>query len=192
MRKMINNKEEPAVVYSLIIQEYNNGVSEATLKTVLNNNSLVRKLSQIDTQAYLDTLDSKEYKKLIEAINYENEFYPLLQEFFPNAESSTYFKKAYKKNYYNNSGSYGSGYIPYPRRYYPSFVYPNSSTYYNKYKSYNPNANIDRVSVRVSPEMAVWENDYNKVEDLEKNEWYLDNPFYNSLSDYEKRQKGGN
>lgn len=192
MRKMINNKEEPAVVYSLIIQEYNNGVSEATLKTVLNNNSLVRKLSQIDTKAYLDTLDSKEYKKLIEALNYENEFYPLLQEFFPNAESSTYFTKAYKKKYYNNSGSYGSGYTPYPKRYYPSFVYPNSSTYYNKYKSYNPNAKIDKVQVKVSPEMAVWSNDYNAVDDLDKKEWYLDNPFYNNLNDYEKRQKGGN
>ena len=54
--------------------------------------------------------------------------------------------------------------------------------------------------------MAVWKNDYNKVQDisnynknkngrknlLDQNTFYIDNPLYNNLSDYEKKQKAGN
>jgi hypothetical protein len=40
--------------------------------------------------------------------------------------------------------------------------------------------------------MGIWENDYNAIPDMERNEWYLDNPYYNNLSEYDKRQKGGN
>ena len=40
--------------------------------------------------------------------------------------------------------------------------------------------------------MAVWKNDFNAIEDMDKEEWYLNNPYYNSLSDWEKKQKGGN
>ena len=39
--------------------------------------------------------------------------------------------------------------------------------------------------------MAVWSNDYNEVKDPERDLYYLNNPYYNKLSDYEKRQKGG-
>ena len=191
LRKMIKAKEEPATVYSYIISEYNSGVSETTLRSALNNNSIIRKLDSIDKEAYFSTLSSKEYADLLRAITYEENFYPLLQEFFPSKGStSTYLPKRTK--YYNSGSGSRSNYTPYPKRYYPSLVYPSSSGYNNKYKSNYAKSNIDRVSVRVSPEMAVWENDYNKVDDLEKREWYLDNPFYNSLSDYEKRQKGGN
>ena len=191
IKKMVNNKAEAAEIYGVIADEYNDGVSEATLRTVLNNCSIIRKLKQVDTSKYISTLSAKEYQALLNAIEYEERMYPMLDEFFPDKEttSKTYLPKRTK--YY---GGGRSNYYPTysPRRYYPSFVYPTSSSSYNKYKSYRPYANIDRVSVRVSPEMAVWKNDYNAIDDLEKKEWYLDNPFYNSLSDYEKRQKGGN
>ena len=192
LKKMIQAKEEPITVYSMIIEEYNNGVDERTLRSVLNNNSLARKLNRIDKEAYLNTLTNKEYKDLVRALTYEKETYPLLVELFPDGSDSTYLNAKYKKPYYRSGGSGGSNYIPSPRYYKPKLnnYYPNS--YSNKYKSYKPYANIDRVSVKVSPEMAVWKNDYNAIDDLEKREWYLDNPFYNNLSDYEKRQKGGN
>ena len=191
IKKMINNKAEAVEIYSVIADEYNDGVSEATLRTVLNNCSLIRKLKQVDASSYIRTLSEKEYKALLNAIEYEERMYPMLDEFFPNKSTSSSYLPSRKKYY--NSGS-GSSYYPTysPKRYYPSFVYPTSSSSYNKYSGYRPNANIDRVSVKVSPEMAVWKNDFNAIDDLEKREWYLDNPFYNNLSAYEKRQKGGN
>ena len=191
LRKMIKAKEEPATVYSYIISEYNSGVSESTLRSALNNNSIIRKLESIDKNAYFSTLSSKEYSDLLRAITYEENFYPLLQEFFPSkGNTSTYLPNRTK--YYNSGSGSSTSYIPYPKRYYPSFVYPSSSVYNNKYKSNYAKSNIDRVSVKVSPEMAVWSNDFNAIEDLDKKEWYLNNPLYNNLSDYEKRQRGGN
>lgn len=194
LKKMINNKEEPIAVYSLIIGEYNNGTSEATLRAVLNNNSLARKLNKVDKEKYLSSLSSKEYKSLVRALTYEKEMYPLLQEFFPDSSTSgSYYYPTYKKPYYYSGNNY-KAYVPSPRYYRPSLVnyYPNNNYYNNKTKSYNPWAHIDRVQVNVSPEMAVWKNDFNAIEDPDRKEWYLDNPFYNNLSEYEKRQKGGN
>ena len=112
---------------------------------------------------------------------------------FPYTSYSKYLPK--RKSYYSNYGGYGGSSNYYPSKYkpyYPKVYYPSSYGYNNKYKSNYAKSNIDRVQVNVSPEMGVWKNDFNAIDDLEKKEWYLDNPFYNSLSDYEKRQKGGN
>ena len=102
------------------------------------------------------------------------------------------YTQHYKKNYYKKPYSSGS-YIPHPTTYKPAYVnyYPNKGYSNKKYKSYKPGYNIDRVQVNVSPEMAVWSNDYNEVKDPERDLYYLNNPYYNKLSDYEKRQKGG-
>lgn len=192
MRKLINSKAEAATVYGTIVSEYNKGTSEATLRVVLNNCSLIRKLKQVDTQAYLQTLTPKERASLSQAIEYEERMYPFLDDMFP-TNTTGYYKKNYKKNYYKKPYSSGS-YIPYPRTYKPTYVkyYPNNGYSNKKYKSYKPGYNIDRVQVNVSPEMAVWSNDYNEVKDPERDLYYLNNPYYNNLSDYEKRQKGGN
>lgn len=192
VRNMIKGKESAATLYAYIVSEYNKGTTEATLRAVLNSNSIIRKLSKVDKSKFYETLSGKELQMIAQAIEYEEEFYPLLQEFFPTQSSYSGYRYLPKRTKYYGGGG-GSNYYPSsPRRYYPSFVYPSNSSYNNRYRSYSPYANIDRVSVRVSPEMAVWKNDYNAIDDLEKREWYLDNPFYNSLSDYEKRQKGGN
>ena len=191
MRKLINSKADAATVYGTIVSEYNKGTSEATLRVVLNNCSLIRKLKQLDTQAYLQTLTPKERASLSQAIEYEERMYPFLDDMFP-TNTTGYYKKNYKKNYYKKPYSSGS-YIPYPRTYKPTYVkyYPNNGYSNKKYKSYKPGYNIDRVQVNVSPEMAVWSNDYNEVKDPERDLYYLNNPYYNKLSDYEKKQKGG-
>lgn len=160
LRKMMNNKEEPATVYSMIAQEYQNGVSEVTLKTVLNNNSIVRKLRQVDTETYLNTLSTKQYKELMKAVEYENTFYPMLQEFFPTKEStSKYNKTYYHKDYIPSVG--GSSYVSRPKSYYPNYNnnYSYKKTYYNKYKK---NYKFDN-NVKVSPQMGIWDNNYNEV-----------------------------
>ena len=163
LRKMMNNKEEPATVYSMIAQEYQNGVSEVTLKAVLNNNSIVRKLKQIDTDAYLKTLSSKQYKELMRAVEYENTFYPMLQEFFPTKDTTKKYNKTYyHKDYIPYISS--SSYVSRPKSYYPNYSsnYSYKKTYYNRYKN---NYKFDN-NVKVSPQMGIWDNNYNKIEDL--------------------------
>ena len=165
LRKMINNKAEPTEVYGVIVSEYNNGVSEATLRVVLNNCSIVRKLKQIDTRKYLQTLSPKERASLSAAIEYEERMYPDLEKFFPDSVSGKKHYLPSRKKYYNSSSS-PSGKVPYIPKYSPKLIYPNSSSYYTKYNSYKPKASINRVQVKVSPEMAVWTRDYNKTKEL--------------------------
>ena len=194
LKKMIHSRTEATTLYLYIADEYNKGTSEATLRAALNNNSIIRKLNSLqDKEGYFRTLTTKDLESLERAIMFENKTYRMLQEFFPtSAYKKNYYTKKYN-NYYNSGGV--SSYTPRTpsvKKPYASPInyYPQSSN--KKYKSYNPYAHIDRVDVRVSPEMAVWKNDFNAIEDMDKEEWYLNNPYYNSLSDWEKKQKGGN
>lgn len=169
MKKMIRKGESPSVVYSLIVQEYNSGTSEATLKSVLNSNSIIRKLERINKADFYKTLSDRDLKRIQEAIIFEENVYPLLQEFFPNKSSFNSYKLPNRKKYYTSSGG---GYSSSPRRSYPrkpTFVnyYPNSYT--KKIRTGKPKASIERVEVKVSPEMAVWTKDYNKTKEL--NHW---------------------
>ena len=167
LRKMINNKAEPAEVYGVIVSEYNKGTSESTLRVVLNNCSIIRKLKQIDTTAYLRTLDPKERASLTAAIEYEERMYPDLVKFFPDEVSgSRTYLPSRKKQYGVTTRNMRAPYVP---KTYPKTIYPNSSSYYTKYKSRGPSANLNRVSVKVSPQMGVWTKDYNKTKEL--NQW---------------------
>ena len=193
IRKMIHAKVDATTLYAYIISEYNSTQDINTLRSVLNNNSVIRKLNTIDKEKYYSTLTEKELEKVMKAIRYEQEVYPFLETMFPYEEDYEYNRYLPRRNTYYGSGfGYGTGYVPSGKTVYPKFNYPNFNTYSSSYKSYRPKSAIDRVSVNVSPEMAVWKNDFNAIEDLDKKEWYLDNPFYNNLSDYEKRQRGGN
>lgn len=166
LKKMINSRTDPTTVYAYIADEWNKGVSEATLRKALNNNSLARRLNTLyggATKAgYLRTLSDKDLIALEKALKWEEETYPLLKDFFPDA---SYTKKFYyKKPYYKSTGSgtsYPKSYKPSTPKYYPSSGYSNK-----KYKSKGPSASIERVEVKVSPEMAVWNQDYNKTKDL--------------------------
>lgn len=165
IRKMINNKEDASAIYSVIIDEYNSGVNEQTLRTVLNNCSIIRKLKQVDTQAYLSTLTPKERASLSAAIEYEERMYPLLDDFFPDSDGKN-FKGKYKRKYYNGSGSGGGGrYYPRTSKPYTPKYYPSNGYSHKQYNNSKPSAKIKRVNVEVSPQMAVWTNDYNKVVD---------------------------
>lgn len=159
LKKMINNHESATLVYSYIVKEYNeNNVSEATLRAALNNNSIVRKLNALGEhkQAYLNSLTNAEKIKLQEAIKYEQDTYPMLQELFPISKSTSSTKLPYSKYYYTNSyGSY------YPKRYYPGKYYPQTSYYDRMTKSYKNTPELNVPEVNVNPEMGIWSNDYN-------------------------------
>lgn len=194
IKKMIHNKVSPTTLYNYIISEYNNTRDISTLRSVLNNNSVLRKLNTIDKKDYLNSLTEKELERVIQAIQYEQDVYPFLETLFVETSSKKQYLPSRKK-YYTNEPFSGSGYSSSsPKKYYPSFVYPekNYGSGYNKYNTKYGNGKFTSNEVNVSPQMGIWKNNYNKVEDLERNEWYLDNPFYNNLSEYEKRQKGGN
>lgn len=192
-KKMIHNKVDATTLYAYIISEYNSNVDINTLRSVLNNNSVIRKLNTIDKKAYYNTLTDKELQRVAQAIRYEQEVYPFLETMFPYESYDKYKYKRY--NYYNRYGSGGGGYGSgsyYPKSYYPKIMYPSNYYSNSKYNSYSPKIYTDRVEVNVSPQMAVWKNNYNSVKDPKKEEWYLNNSYYNNLSDYEKRKLGGN
>jgi hypothetical protein len=191
MKAMINKRETPDTVYNLILEEYNNGVGSGTLKSVLNNNSIVRKLAQLkNPDAYIESLDSDKRKDLTEAIEYEEAMYPMLDEFFTNKSTSNRYSRFITKEKYQPSVPryyYGSSYYN-PGKYAP-YWNPNTYSSYKKYKSYKPYDHIDKTDVKVSKEMGVWSKDYNQMQDLKSPLTYLDNPYYNNLSDYEKNKK---
>ena len=162
LKKMIHNHVDSSTLYTYIVKEYNeNNVSEATLRSALNNNSIIRKLRLNSMSGYTKTLSESELIRLQKAINYENEYYPILQRLFPDSEYKNTYVPRYQKTYLS-SGSGGSSYprtYTRPTYYYPGKYYPSTYRYNKKTGKYGPN--LERVSVNVSPQMAIWNQDYN-------------------------------
>ena len=162
LKKMIQNHTDSSTLYNYIVKEYNeNNVSEATLRSALNNNSIIRKLRMKSMSGYTKTLSQSELIRLQKAIDYENEYYPILQKLFPDSEYKNTYVPRYQRTYLN-SGSGGSSYpktYTSPTYYYPGKYYPSTYRYNKKTGKYGPN--LERVSVNVSPQMAVWNQDYN-------------------------------
>lgn len=161
LKKMIQNHTDSSTLYNYIVKEYNeNNVSEATLRSALNNNSIVRKLRMKSMSGYTKTLSESELIRLQKAIDYENEFYPILQLLFPDEESKgkTYVP-SYRSTYLKSGSSYSPKSYTRPSYYYPGKYYPNTYKYNKKTGKYGPN--LERVSVNVSPQMAIWNQDRN-------------------------------
>lgn len=168
LKKMIENHTDASTLYNYIVKEYNeNHVSEATMRSALNNNSIVRKLRLSTMSGYTKTLTEAELIRLQKAIDYENEYYPILQLLFPDAESTkkTYIP-SYRRTYLGSSSGTGSKSYPktysprpYVPRYYPGKYYPSTYKYNKATGKYG--ANLERVSVHVSPQMAIWNQDKN-------------------------------
>jgi hypothetical protein len=158
---MIHNHTDSSTLYTYIVKEYNeNNVSEATLRSALNNNSIVRKLRLRSMSGYTKTLSESELIRLQKAIDYENEYYPILQKLFPDSEYRNTYVPRYQKTYLNSGSrsSYPRTYSS-PTYYYPGKYYPSTYRYNKKTGKYGPN--LERVSVNVSPQMAIWNQDYN-------------------------------
>ena len=209
LKKMIQAKTPASTVYAYITDEWNKGASEATLRKALNANSLTRKLNSLYGNAsktdFYRTLSDSDLTALERALRWEAETYPLLKDFFPD---STYTKTPYinMKKYYSSGGS------SYSKPYTPKTYYPKTSTYRptslsNKKVTYNPTkSSINKVEVNVSPQMAVWKDDYDQI--YSPSEWsdkrrkgpvklldqeaqYINNQFYNNLNSTQKRKKSG-
>ena len=164
MRKMIKNNKPASDIYALIVDEFNSGTSEATLRSVLNANSIIRRLNSpsFNKSKYYDSLNNKEKIRLRDAIEFEMAMYPLLSKFFPEDETkkSTYIPR-YQRIYNGSGSSYSpSSSSPYIPRYYPGRYYP-KTFYYNKKVGGYTGPNLNRVQVNVSPQMAIWNQDNN-------------------------------
>lgn len=162
LKKYINSHESETTIYNYIVKEYNeNKVSEATMRAALNSNSLARKINNLDNyQEYLDTLTTDEKIRLQKALEYEQETYPLLERLFPDdTSSSKSYTPYYKWSGYSGGGSSNGYTTPRYYNYYPGKYYP-KTFYYNKKLGKYTNG-IDRVSVNVSPQMGIWNQDYN-------------------------------
>ena len=160
LKRMIHARESQTTIYNYIVKEYNdNNVSEATLRAALNNNSIVRKINSLkeNKAAYIATLSQSEITRLQEAILYEEEMYPMLQKLFPTQQyrKSTYLSN-YSAPYVPKTYSSGKKYF----NYYPGKYYPQTFSY-NKKNGYYTNPNYNIVRVNVSPQMGIWDNDYN-------------------------------
>jgi hypothetical protein len=191
IKKMIKSNADATTIYSYIASCYNGddntpGMSEATLRSVLNSNSIIRKLNTLeDKETYLKTLSPEDKIKLQDAIDYERYVYPLFQEFFPKSSTSnTSYSSYYKIPYV--AGSNRSYYTSRPDTYTP-YWNNKAYSYYKKYKPYKSNYNKNEV--KVSKEMGIWSKDYNQLKDLDVPITYLDNPYYNNLSEWDKTQK---
>ena len=74
LKRMVESRSDPTTIYTYITSEYNSGVSEATLRKALNNNSIIRKLNQVQNkEAFYNSLTSKELASLEQALLYEKE-----------------------------------------------------------------------------------------------------------------------
>ena len=164
LKKYINSHESSTTIYNYIVKEYNeNKVSEATMRAALNNNSLARKLKQLkNVSGYLNTLSTDEKMRLQKALEYEQEHYPILELLFPEdtGNNDTYIPYYKWSGYSGGSNSYPTYTKPRTFNYYPGKYYP-KTFYYNKKASRYTGADIDRVSVNVSPQMGIWNQDYN-------------------------------
>jgi hypothetical protein len=162
LKKYIHSHESEATIYAYIVKEYNeNKVSEATMRAALNNNSLARKIKQLDNYSeYFDTLSVDEKMRLQKALEYEQEHYPMLELLFPDKKDKDTYIPYYKwSGYSGGKSNYSNKSYPNKFNYYPGKYYPKTFYYNKKTGKYEPN--IDRVSVNVSPQMAIWNQDYN-------------------------------
>lgn len=166
LKKYITEHRDASTVYAYIVKEYNdNKVSEATMRAALNNNSILRKINTLKKGnmyiEYLRSLSNDEKIRLQEAIEFEEEMYPILQKLFPdNTNKSSVYLPSYKKDYVG-SGSGSPSKSPYTptNRYYPGRYYP--STYKFRKISSKNGVPWKRVTVNVSPQMAIWNQDKN-------------------------------
>ena len=109
--RALRRKAKPSVIYGLIIDAMSSGVQVPELRSAVRNNSLEYKLSQVpDITEFFNNLSESEYKTIVNAINYERQTYPFLNELMEeinslNKESknySSYQPRVYIPRVYNN------------------------------------------------------------------------------------------
>jgi hypothetical protein len=138
--RALRRKAKPSVVYGIIKDAMESGVGLPEVRSALRNNSLEYKLSQVpNISEFYANLSESEFKTINDAIAYERQTYPFLDDlvmevnslYNRNYQSSRYTPRVYIPKVYNNR-NYRTNY---------SYNYENfvrNSRYNNLFKIYDP------------------------------------------------------
>ena len=138
--RALRRKAKPSVVYGIIKDAMESGVGLPEVRSALRNNSLEYKLSQVpNISEFYANLSESEFKTINDAIAYERQTYPFLDDlvmevnslYNRNYQSSRYTPRVYIPKVYSNR-NYRTNY---------SYNYENfvrNSRYNNLFKIYDP------------------------------------------------------
>jgi len=138
--RALRRKAKPSVIYGIIMDSMKKGVGLPEIRSALRNNSLEYKLSQVPNLGeFYSNLNESEYKTINDAIAYERQTYPFLNQtieevnnlYSQNTRTSRYSPRVYIPRVYNNN-NYKTNY---------SYNYENfvrNSRYNNLFKIYDP------------------------------------------------------
>lgn len=122
IRRAMNNKASPAVIYEIIMEALQSGYTVSEVKAALRRCSIIGRLESIrDKVTFWNSLDEREKQIVSNAILYEQETYPILSDLLDQIRDA------------ETSSKYSSGYNPYlrlPRVYMTDYdhIYPDSYT----------------------------------------------------------------
>jgi hypothetical protein len=138
--RAMRRKAKPSVIYGIILDAMKSGVGPAEIRSAVRNNSLEYKLSQVpDLSSFYEELSESEYKTINDAIAYERQMFPYLDELIlevnqlynDNSNNSNYTPRVYIPRVYNNNN-----YKPNYSYNYNNFV--RNSRYNNLFRIYDP------------------------------------------------------
>jgi hypothetical protein len=122
----LKRKAKPSVIYGLIQDAMDNGLSIKEVRSAVNNNTIRYKLEQIkDFNGFVNNLNESEMQSIKDALAYESNLFPWLDEL------RDYIDDAYKKQ---------NTYRPYtPRPQFRRFNAQMPRTYFNNQQRFNGN-----------------------------------------------------
>jgi len=122
----LRRKAKPSVVYNLIQEALRNGLTLKEVRSAVNNNLLRYKVEQIkDLNSFIKSLTESEMNSVKDALAYENELFPWLDDLRSSVNDS-----------YNRQNNYR----PYtPRPQFRKYNAPFPKGYFNNQRRYNGN-----------------------------------------------------
>jgi len=156
--RAFRRKARPSVIYGMILDALNSGVGMAEVRSALRNNSLEYKLSQVpNLNTFYTNLTESEYKTINDAIAYERQTYPFLDDLIMEINN------AYSQN--NGNSRYS------PRVYIPRVYSPRNykTNYANNYASFVRNSRYNDLFKIYAPASSYRSSWYtiNKIDESE-------------------------
>jgi len=148
LSRAFRRKARPSVIYGMILDALNSGVGMPEVRSALRNNSLEYKLSQVpNLNEFYNQLSESEYKTINDAIAYERQTYPFLDDLIMEINN------AYKQN---NSNNYYTPRVYIPRVYAPRNYKTNYATNYSNFVRNSRYNDLFKVYAPASAYRASW------------------------------------
>jgi len=143
LSRAFRRKARPSVIYGMIIDALKSGVGMPEVRSALRNNSLEYKLSQVpNLNEFYNQLSESEYKTINDAIAYERQTYPFLDDLIMEVNN------AFNQNNSNNNYT--------PRVYIPRVYSPREykTNYANNYAQFVRNSRYNDLFKIYAPSSA--------------------------------------